>query len=164
MKIDNTQNVIHTATALGDALSSLGFDQLYKVALSSLALDEQHALALAELVWYEGYTPTAEEFDRLESMLTTEQFARVLCVLELLGQYPVCPTTTAIELQKTTNIFHQGLSEQFMPSDNGRYSPSKRWGLKESTCKLRQALLALQTRFYADSSGKKHGFSTIDYA
>ena len=119
-------------------------------------------LALAEAVWYQGYRPTQADLDALSCVVEPQSFKRTLCVLELLSQYPVCPRSTAKELQKLTQYFHakyssSGSSEAL----KGRYSPSKRWGLAEATGPIRQSLLSIQTRSYASSRGGLHGFSTL---
>ena len=114
---------------------------------------------LAEVVWYEGDYPTKADLDLVRSSLSCEGFQRLLCVLELLSQYPVCPRETARHLQKLTRYFHQLLLGDGVLPVQGRYSPSKRWQINDQTNVLRKALLPIQTRAYADSTGRKHGFS-----
>ena len=130
------------------------------VGSSPLESATSEVLALAEAVWYQGYRPTQADLDSLARSVEHQSFKRTLCVLELLSQYPVCPRSTAKELQKLTQDFHvkyssPGSSEAL----KGRYSPSKRWGLAEATGPIRQSLLSIQTRSYAISKGGLHGFS-----
>lgn len=114
---------------------------------------------LAEAVWYRGYCPTSEDLEDLRRMANRQQFQRMLCVLELLSQYPVCQRKTARYLQVLTEQFHGQLFGAVIRPTQGRYSPSKRWGLNETTGPLRKALLPLQTRTYADATGRTHGLS-----
>jgi hypothetical protein len=114
---------------------------------------------LAEAVWYGGYRPTQAELDRLCGVMPRENFQRALCVLELLSQYPVCRRDTARHLQLLTRHFHRQLLGNDDTPTQGRYSLSKRWGLRDATAPLRKALLPLQTRTYADATGHRHGLS-----
>ncbi|SHM25584.1 hypothetical protein [Vreelandella subglaciescola] len=114
---------------------------------------------LAEAVWYRGYCPTSEDLEDLWRTVDRQQFQRMLCVLELLSQYPVCQRKTARHLQMLTGQFHERLFGHVEKPTQGRYSPSKRWGLSEKTGALRKALLPLQTRTYADATGRDHGLS-----
>lgn len=122
-----------------------------------LAVDDVKRLAIA--VWYHDYQPTREELEALRDEMPREAFQRTLCVLELLSQYPVCHQNTARHLQQLTRLFHRQLLGGDDTPSQGRYSPSKRWGLSETTTPLRKALLPLQTRTYADSTGLSHGLS-----
>ena len=115
---------------------------------------------LAEAVWYQDDCPTEAELDLVRSHLSREGFQRLLCVLELLSQYPVCPRETARHLQELTQYFHRLLLGDGGPPAQGRYSPSKRWQINDQTHVLRKALLPIQTRAYADSTGERHGFSS----
>ncbi|WP_148265923.1 hypothetical protein [Oceanimonas sp. GK1] len=133
--------------------------RLYRVGLHPLGSALEDVKQLAYAVWYRGYQPTQTELERLRDVMTCEQFQRVLCVLELLSQYPVCYRENALYLQKLTHDFHSRLMGDDTPLALGRYSPSKRWGLKDTTASLRQALLPLQTRTYADATGRQHGLS-----
>jgi hypothetical protein len=112
---------------------------------------------LAETVWYHGYRPTEAELDLVRPNLSREGFQRLLCVLELLSQYPVCPRDTAQHLQQLTRHFHRLLLGDGDTLVQGRYSPSKRWRITDQTTVLRKALLPIQTRTYADSTGASHG-------
>lgn len=114
---------------------------------------------LADVVWYQGDCPTKAELDLVRPQLSREGFQRLLCVLELLSQYPVCPRETARHLQEVTRHFHRLLLGDGGFPAQGRYSPSKRWQINDQTHVLRKALLPIQTRTYADSTGKRHGFS-----
>ncbi|WP_154045246.1 hypothetical protein [Vreelandella subglaciescola] len=114
---------------------------------------------LAEAVWYRGYCPTLEELEGLRRTADRQQFQRMLCVLELLSQYPVCQSKTARHLQMLTEQFHAQLFGAVTRPTHGRYSPSRRWGLDETSGPLRKALLPLQTRTYADATGRTHGLS-----
>lgn len=114
---------------------------------------------LAGAVWYRGYRPTREELEALRDEMPLKAFQRTLCVLELLSQYPVCRQNTARHLQQLTRLFHRQLLGGDDTPSQGRYSPSQRWGLSETTTPLRKALLPLQTRTYADSTGHPHGLS-----
>ena len=134
--------------------------RLYRVGLQSLERAVDEVSKLAEAVWYRGYRPSREELEQLRSAMTRETFLRSLCVLELLSQYPVCQRDTARYLQQVTRQFHDQLVGKDDTPVQGRYSPSKRWGLTETTAPLRKALLPLQTRAYADSTGHRHGLST----
>jgi hypothetical protein len=133
--------------------------RLYRVGARPLesALDE--VKELAETVWYQGYRPTSAELEHLSSIMSPEGFQRSLCVLELLSQYPVCPRDTARHLQRLTRRFHRLLLGNDHAPVQGRYSPSKRWGLADQTTSLRKELLPMQTRTYADSTGHHHGLS-----
>lgn len=114
---------------------------------------------LAEVVWYQGDYPAKSDLDLVRPHLSREGFQRLLCILELLSQYPVCPRETARHLQEVTRHFHQLLLGDRGSPVQGRYSPSKRWQINDQTNALRKALLPIQTRTYADSTGKRHGFS-----
>jgi hypothetical protein len=114
---------------------------------------------LAEVVWYQGGYPTKADLDQVRPYLSRQGFQRLLCVLELLSQYPVCPRETARHLQDLTRYFHRLLLGDGVLPVQGRYSPSKRWQINDQTHVLRKALLPIQTRTYADSTGKRHGFS-----
>lgn len=133
-------------------------NRLHRVGITSLDSSVSEVKELATEIWYQGYRPVRAELERLRSDLPPEGFQRLLCVLELLSQYPVCPRDTARHLQQLTGYFHR-----LIFGDNGdgpvqgRYSPGKRWGLAESTASLRKELLPLQTRTYADSMTLNHG-------
>lgn len=114
---------------------------------------------LAEVVWYQGDYPEKSDLDLVRLHLSREGFQRLLCILELLSQYPVCPRDTARYLQELTRHFHGLLLGGCRPLEQGRYSPSKRWQINDQTSDLRKALLPLQTRTYADLTGKRHGLS-----
>ncbi|UZJ45351.1 hypothetical protein OOT55_04650 [Marinimicrobium sp. C6131] len=139
---------------------SVKHKRLYRVGSYPLESVVDEVKQLADAVWYRGYSPTQEELSWLGDVMPSEHFQRTLCVLELLSQYPVCRRETARHLQKLTGQFHQKL---FVGTDNkppqGRYSPSKRWGLNDSTKSLRKALLPMQTRSFADATGRRHGLS-----
>ncbi len=134
--------------------------RLYRVGSRPLESTVDDVKQLAEAVWYRGYRPKQNELEYLCTQMPHEQFQRTLCVLELLSQYPVCPRDTAQLLQKLTRRFHQQLLNSNDTPLQGRYSPSKRWGLGDTTTPLRKALLPLQTRTYADSTGHRHGLSS----
>lgn len=133
--------------------------RLYRVGTRPLEHAVDDVKPLAEAVWYRGYRPTQVELERLSDVMPREAFQRTLCVLELLSQYPVCRRDTARHLQQLTQHFHQQLLGSGDTPTQGRYSPSKRWGLSDATAPLRQALLPMQTRTYADATGHKHGLS-----
>lgn len=133
--------------------------RLYRVGSRPLELAVDDVKQLAEAVWYRGYRPTQAELVRLRDVMSREEFRRALCVLELLSQYPVCRRDTARQLQQLTRYFHRQLLGGDDTPTQGRYSPSKRWGLTDATAPLRKALLPLQTRTYADSTGHRHGLS-----
>lgn len=133
--------------------------RLYRVGSRPLELAVDDVKQLAEAVWYRGYRPTQAELVRLRDVMSREEFRRALCVLELLSQYPVCRRDTARHLQQLTRYFHRQLLGGDDTLTQGRYSPSKRWGLTDATAPLRKALLPLQTRTYADSTGHRHGLS-----
>lgn len=135
------------------------FDWLYRVAQQPLEQPLDSVTHLAEAVWYHGYIPTTKELKSLQRAVEQEQFQRVLCALELISQYPVCQRKTARYLQALTGQFHEQLFGLATKPTHGRYSPSLRWGLKEKTGPLRKALLPLQTRTYADATGRTHGLS-----
>ncbi|PWV71505.1 hypothetical protein [Halomonas sp. A11-A] len=133
--------------------------RLYRVGSRPLELAVEDVKQLAEVVWYRGYRPTQAEMDRLRDVMSREEFQRALCVLELLSQYPVCRRDTARHLQQLTRHFHRQLLGGDGIPTQGRYSPSKRWGLNDATAPLRKALLPMQTRTYADATGHRHGLS-----
>ncbi|GEN29698.1 hypothetical protein HVA01_33440 [Halovibrio variabilis] len=133
--------------------------QLYRVGSCPLESAVEEVKKLAESVWYKGYQPTWRELETLRSAMTDKEFQRSLCVLEMLSQYPVCRRDTALHLQQMTRRFHQQLLGGDDAPTLGRYSPAKRWGLTDATTSLRKALLPLQTRTYADSTGYRHGLS-----
>jgi len=133
--------------------------RLYRVGSRPLESAVDDVKQLAEAVWYRGYRPAGEELERLRDVMSREEFQRMLCVLELLSQYPVCRRDTARHLQQLTRRFHRQLLGDDGTPAQGRYSPSKRWGLAETTTPLRKALLPLQTRAYADATGHRHGLS-----
>lgn len=133
---------------------------LYRVGSRPLESNVDGVKQLAKTVWYRGYRPKRRELEYLHQQMPHEQFQRTLCVLELLSQYPVCPRDTALLLQELTRDFHQQLLSNNETPLQGRYSPSKRWGLGDTTTPLRKALLPLQTRTYADATGHRHGLST----
>lgn len=133
--------------------------QLYQVGAHPLERSVDEVKQLAESVWYHGYRPTRAELERLRDLMPRDGFQRTLCVLELLSQYPVCRRDTARHLQELTRQFHQQLLGHEDTPTQGRYSPSKRWGLSDATAPLRKALLPLQTRTYADATGHQHGLS-----
>ncbi len=139
---------------------SVTHKRLYRVGSRPLEYVVDDVKKLAEAVWYRGYRPTQAELEELSVVMPREAFQRTLCVLELLSQYPVCRQDVARHLQQLTRLFHQ----QLMGNDNtpplGRYSPSKRWGLSDTTVPLRKALLPLQSRHYADATGHRHGLSS----
>ncbi|MGP9768346.1 hypothetical protein ACT3UM_21740 [Halomonas sp. AOP13-D3-9] len=131
---------------------------LYQVGARSLENAVEDVKQLAETIWYKGYQPTWAELETLRSVVPLEAFQRSLCVLELLSQYPVCRRDTARHLQQLTSRYHQLLGGDDVLAQ-GRYSPSKRWGLADTTISLRKALLPLQTRIYADAKAHRHGLS-----
>lgn len=131
--------------------------RLYRVGSCPLELAVEDVKPLAEAVWYRGYRPSQAELDRLREVMPREAFLRVLCVLELLSQYPVCPHDTARALQQLTQHYHRQLLGGEDRPLQGRYSPGKRWGLEDATTPLRKALLPMQTRTYADATGNRHG-------
>ncbi|MEA2120064.1 hypothetical protein [Halovibrio sp. HP20-50] len=133
--------------------------QLYRVGSRPLESAVEDVKKLAESIWYKGYRPTWGEVETLRSAMTHEEFQRSLCVLEMLSQYPVCPRDTALHLQQMTRRFHRQLLGGDDAPTQGRYSPGKRWGLTDNTTSLRKALLPLQTRTFADSTGHRHGLS-----
>ncbi len=133
--------------------------RLYRVGFRHLDHAVDDTKQLAEAVWYRGYCPTQAELERLQGVMPREAFQRTLCVLELLSQYPVCRRDTAKHLQTLTRHFHRQLLGNDDTPTQGRYSPSKRWGLTDTTTSLRKALLPLQTRTYADATGHRHGLS-----
>ena len=133
--------------------------RLYRVGSRPLESAVDDVKQLAEAVWYRGYRPTGGELERLRDVMPREEFQRALCVLELLSQYPVCRRDTARHLQQLTRHFHRQLLGDDDTPAQGRYSPSERWGLTETTAPLRKALLPLQTRTYADATGHRHGLS-----
>lgn len=132
--------------------------RLYRVGLTPLESSVNDVTELADDIWYQGYRPVQVELEQLRPVLPPEGFQRLLCVLELLSQYPVCPRDTARHLQQLTRHFHRLLlGDNDDTPVQGRYSPSKRWGLAERTTPLRKVLLPMQTRTYADSTGHNHG-------
>lgn len=131
---------------------------LYRIGAFPLDVTLGDAKELAEAIWYQGYCPTKAEFDLVRLNLPREGFRRLLCVMELLSQYPVCQRDTARHLQHLTKHFHHLLLGGGHVLVQGRYSPSKRWGITDSTVALRKALLPMQTRSYADSVGAHNGF------
>ena len=132
---------------------------LAAVGSSSLESAASEVSALAEAIWYQGYRPAQGDLEALAHGLDSQSFKRTLCVLELLSQYPVCPRSTAKELQQLTQRFHKKYSSTGISEPTkGRYSPSERWGLDETTGPIRQILLPIQTRAYASSKGSLHGF------
>lgn len=133
--------------------------RLYRVGSRSLEFAVDEAKQLAEAIWFRGYRPTQAELEWLCGVMPREDFQRTLCVLELLSQYPVCRRDTAQHLQQLTRHFHRQLLGNNETPTQGRYSPSKRWGLSDATAPLRKALLPLQTRTYADATGHRHGLS-----
>ncbi|WP_458526448.1 hypothetical protein [Onishia taeanensis] len=133
--------------------------RLYRVGSGSLEQVLDDVKQLAEAVWYRGYQPTQEELERLRGVMPRVDFQRTLCVLELLSQYPVCRSDTARRLQQLTRVYHRQLLGGDDTLTQGRYCPSKRWGLNDATGPLREALLPLQTRTYADATGHRHGLS-----
>lgn len=133
--------------------------RLYRVGSRPLEVAVDDVKALAEAVWYRGYRPTRVELEQLRGVMSREEFQRALCVLELLSQYPVCRRETARHLQQLARYFHRELLGSDDAPVQGRYSPSKRWGLNDATGPLRKALLPLQTRTYADATGHQHGLS-----
>lgn len=132
---------------------------LYVIASQPLQRSVSDVKVLAEAIWYDGFRLSRQDLEEVGSSLDRHSLHRLLCVLELLSQYPVCPQDTARELQRMTREFHDELPGVEPLPVHGRYSPSKRWGLAESTLPLRRALLPLQTRTYADSTSKHHGLS-----
>lgn len=134
-------------------------DRLYRVAQQPLEQSLDSLTYLAEAVWYHGYVPTTRELKGLQRAVEQEQLQRALCALELISQYPVCQRKMARHLQALTGQFHEQLFGPDTRPTQGRYSPSLRWGLKERTGPLRKALLPLQTRTYADATGRTHGLS-----
>lgn len=133
--------------------------RLYRVGAIPLESSVDDVKELADEIWYQGSRPTREELEQLRPVLTSEGFQRLLCVLELLSQYPVCPRDTARHLQQLTRHFHRLLLGNNNDAPvQGRYSPGKRWGLTERTTSLRKVLLPMQTRTYADSTGHNQGF------
>ncbi len=134
--------------------------RLYRVGSRPLEQVVDDVKQLAEAVWYRGYRPTQAELGRLSGVMPREDFQRTLCVLELLSQYSVCRRDTARHLQQLTRLFHRQLLGNDDTPTQGRYSPSKRWGLTDTTTTLHKALLPLQTRTYADATGHRHGLST----
>ena len=133
--------------------------RLYRVGSRPLEQAVDDVKRLADAVWYRGYRPTQAELGWLRYVMSREEFQRALCVLELLSQYPVCRRDTARHLQQLTRHFHRQLLGDDDTPTQGRYSPGKRWGLTDATVPLRKALLPLQTRTYADSTGHRHGLS-----
>lgn len=134
--------------------------RLYRVGSRPLEHAVDDVKQLAEAVWYRGYRPTQTELEQLRDVMPREEFQRALCVLELLSQYPVCRRDIAQHLQQLTRLFHRQLLGSDDTPTRGRYSPSKRWGLSDTTAPLRKALLPLQTRHYADATGHRHGLSS----
>tara|TARA_R110001599_G_scaffold66630_1_gene188357 strand:- start:343 stop:771 length:429 start_codon:yes stop_codon:yes gene_type:complete len=132
---------------------------LYRVGAHSLEIAVDDVKQLADSIWYKGYRPTWAELEILRLEMPCEAFQRSLCVLELLSQYPVCRRDTAQHLQRLTRQYHHQLIGHDNVLPQGRYSPSKRWGLTDTTTSLRKALLPLQTRIYADSKKHRHGLS-----
>lgn len=139
---------------------SVTHKRLYRVGSHPLESAVDEVKQLADAIWYRGYNPTQEELTRLSDVMPSEHFQRTLCVLELLSQYPVCRRDTARHLQQLTGKFHQKLflGTAGKPAQ-GRYSPGKRWGLSDSTRSLRKALLPMQTRAFADATGRRHGLN-----
>ncbi|WP_304526829.1 hypothetical protein [Halomonas sp. I5-271120] len=133
--------------------------RLYRVGSRPLDRDANEVTRLAEAVWYRNYRPRQEELERLRDVMPREEFQRTLCVLEILSLYPVCRRDTAKHLQALTRRFHRQLLGGDDAPVKGRYSPSKRWGLPDTTNLVRKALLPLQTRAYADSTERRHGLS-----
>ncbi len=140
--------------------ASFTHKRLYRVGSCPLERAVDDVKQLAEAIWYRGYRPTLGELERLHDVMPREAFQRTLCVLELLSQYPVCRRDTARHLQQLTCLFHRRLLGNDDTPIQGRYSPSRRWGLSDATAPLRKALLPLQTRAYADATGRRHGLST----
>lgn len=128
------------------------YEQLYRVGSQPLDQAVEEVRQLADAIWYRDYCPTRAELDRLRAAMSREEFQRALCVLELLSQYPVCCRDTARDLQQLTGDFHRQLLGDSDTPIQGRYSPSKRWGLTDATVSLRKALLPMQTRAYADAN------------
>ncbi len=79
---------------------------LYRVGTTPLEKANEDAKSLAELLWFTEYRPTMPELNQVRSEITSEEFQRLLCVLELLSQYPVCPRDKAVRLQQLTRRFH----------------------------------------------------------
>lgn len=138
---------------------SVTYKQLYCVGSRPLESAVEEVKKLAESVWYKGYQPSQEELELLRGVMPCEDFQRMLCVLELLSQYPVCRRETARYLQQLTQHYHRQLLGSDDTPTQGRYSPSRRWGLNDATSPLRKALLPLQNRAYADATGRRHGLS-----
>lgn len=111
---------------------------LYRVGLRPLELAVDDVKQLADAVWYRGYCPSKEELEQLCGVMPPEACKRTLCVLELLSYYPVCPRATARYLQQLTQKFHRQLLGNEDTPTEGRYSPSQRWGLTDTTAPLRK--------------------------
>lgn len=104
----------------------------------------------AEMLWHQKTElPSYEFLKSMEKTASKKQFFRTLCVLELLSQFPACEENKAKQLQVTTTRLHDELLGNNCPQHTGRYSPSQRWTLPESTTYLRKELLPLQTRHYS---------------
>ena len=140
------------------AVSSL-HQRLLRVGSGPLEQVVDDVKQLAEAIWFQGYCPKQAELEGVRGVMPCEDLRRILCVLELLSQYPVCRRETARHLQRLTRRFHRELLGDDEAPTQGRYSPSKRWGLSDTTMSMRQALLPLQTRTYADATGHRHGLS-----
>ncbi|MCP1316849.1 hypothetical protein [Halomonas sp. 707B3] len=133
--------------------------RLYMVGATPLDKNVEGVTHLARAVWYRGYKPSDDELKNLRVQLDDVGFRRVLCVLEMLSKFPVCKPETSSRLQSTAAAYLETLGMMGETRTPGRSSPSKRWGLPDDTVPVRQALLPLQTRTYADSTGKEHGLT-----
>ncbi|WP_409523345.1 hypothetical protein [Nitrincola sp. MINF-07-Sa-05] len=134
---------------------------LVGVARQPLQYMPEDVIKLAQQLWFQESEPSDTVLEVLAVRLNDHEFRRVLCVLEMLSQYPVCKTKTAKRLQRLTEKYHLKLFGNEPNQLSGRYSPSKRWHLKDETSALRQALLPLQTRTFAFNQKSSHGFNEV---
>lgn len=154
------------ALALQVAIQPLDSD-----AGSDAGIDAVKELAIA--VWYRGFVPTNSDLETIRQQIpqrtsendTSISFLRLLYVLELLSLFPVCRDVTAKHLQTMTDEW-QAKVVGIGSADGSTVShqqASVRWKLPEPTGLLRQALLPLQTRHFADTMGGDHGFAGDDH-
>jgi hypothetical protein len=119
---------------------------------------EDALLALAHAVWYQGCQITECDLQSLVAETDSETLKRTLCILELITMFPVCPQDTAKTLFRAIGKMHSVIIEQHESKALPHCKLDVRWETQENIPRLGHVLLPYQTRHYASTQGRQHGF------
>ena len=119
---------------------------------------DEALLELAHAVWYTGCRISERDLENLAAETDPKTLKRVLCLLELISTFPVCPLEAAKDILYATKKMHSIVIDQAESKQLVQCGFSERWDVQDNISRLGHALLPYQTRHYASTQGRLHGF------